>query len=157
MTAASESQSMAPIEEILALANRAPSVHNTQPWRWRLKGSRVELHVDYRRHLSQADPSGRALMLSCGAVLHHFQAAAAAFGWSAKARRLPRDPQRGKIAVIDLERVPVPGDAVERMRAIKLRQTDRRRFGSWPVPARHLATLAVAGSAGGGPGDTGDR
>lgn len=147
MMTAFDPEDMPPIEEILALANRAPSVHNTQPWRWRLKGPLVELNSDYGRHLPQADPTGRDLMLSCGAALHHLQAASAAFGWSAHARRFPDPRHRGTIAEVRLKRTPVPRDAVARLRAIKLRQTDRRRFGSWPVPPQQLAALAVAGSA----------
>ena len=38
-----------PIDEILWYACRAPSVHNTQPWRWRFRGSGVELHEEVAR------------------------------------------------------------------------------------------------------------
>ena len=35
----------------LALAVRAPSLHNTQPWRWRIAPGRIELHADRGRRL----------------------------------------------------------------------------------------------------------
>jgi hypothetical protein len=38
------------------LALRAPSVHNTQPLRWRIRAGAVELHVDRFRHLAATDP-----------------------------------------------------------------------------------------------------
>ena len=52
-------------------ALRAPSVHNTQPWRWRIRPDAVELHADWNRHLVATDPDRRDLVLSCGAALHH--------------------------------------------------------------------------------------
>src|SRR4051794_28766790 len=58
-------------------ACRAPSVHNTQPWRWLIDGTRVELRVDRERQLMVSDPAGRNLLISCGAALHHLEVAAA--------------------------------------------------------------------------------
>ncbi len=37
-------------------AVRAPSVHNTQPWRWRVGDDAVQLHADWTRHLVATDP-----------------------------------------------------------------------------------------------------
>lgn len=33
-------------ERAVELALRAPSLHNTQPWRWRIADDAVELHAD---------------------------------------------------------------------------------------------------------------
>ena len=54
---------------MVATAARAPSVHNTQPWRFRIAGDIIELHADPDRILMQIDPAGRELMISCGAAL----------------------------------------------------------------------------------------
>ena len=54
-----------------AAARHAPSILNTQPWRWRVSPGRLELFAEPRRHLAVTDPDGRLLLLSCGAVLHH--------------------------------------------------------------------------------------
>ena len=59
---------------------KAPSVHNTQPWRWRFGRNDAELHADRGRQLTATDPEGRDLMLSCGAALHHLRVALAARG-----------------------------------------------------------------------------
>ncbi len=53
----------------LDLAVRAPSVHNSQPWRWRFDGGTLELFADRSRQLPATDPQGRGLVLSCGAAL----------------------------------------------------------------------------------------
>jgi nitroreductase len=78
-----------PFDDILERAVRAPSVHNTQPWRWRVNGTQVDLLADYNRQLVYADPARRDLMISCGAALHHFQVAAAGLGWATRVRPPP--------------------------------------------------------------------
>ena len=45
-------------------ALRAPSVHNSQPWRWRIRPDSVELHADWDRHLVATDPDRRDLVLA---------------------------------------------------------------------------------------------
>ena len=52
-------------------AGLAPSIHNTQPWRWRLVGPVLELRAERQRQLGVTDPSGHLLLISCGAALHH--------------------------------------------------------------------------------------
>ena len=54
---------------LLDEARRAPSVHNTQPARWRDIGHRkLELCADHDRWLKIADPSGHDARLSLGAA-----------------------------------------------------------------------------------------
>ncbi|WP_190812909.1 hypothetical protein [Saccharopolyspora pogona] len=45
----------------LALACRAPSVHNSQPWRWKLAEHSVHLYLDRSRLLGVIDPTGREM------------------------------------------------------------------------------------------------
>ncbi|GAA3223599.1 hypothetical protein GCM10017691_10710 [Pseudonocardia petroleophila] len=73
----------------------APSVHNTQPWRWRFTASGIELHADPARHLTATDPDGRDLVLSCGAALHHLRVALAAAHLSAHVHRSPHPRTAG--------------------------------------------------------------
>ncbi|MGZ4442434.1 MAG: Acg family FMN-binding oxidoreductase [Nocardioidaceae bacterium] len=135
-----------PYDEILVLACRAPSVHNTQPWLWRLHDDRLDLVADYSRQLLHADPDGRDLLLSCGAVLQHLQVAAAGLGWSARVRRLPDRDDPHLLATVTLTPAAISPAASSRLRAITARQTDRRRFTSWPVPDERLHGLAATGS-----------
>lgn len=53
----------------LDVAVRAPSIHITQPWRWRLAGDRLTLLADRTRQLPVIDPDGHSLLISCGAAL----------------------------------------------------------------------------------------
>ena len=59
----------AAVSAVVGTAARAPSVHNTQPWLFRVVGDVIELHADPDRLLSQMDPAGRELTISCGAAL----------------------------------------------------------------------------------------
>ncbi|MDP2773008.1 MAG: hypothetical protein Q8O61_05580 [Nocardioides sp.] len=131
-----------PGRRIVELACGAPSVHNTQPWLWRIDGMRIELHADPSRRLEVADPSGRNLVMSCGAALHHARVAAAALGYPAEVE-YPSETS-DHLATLHLTPSPRTPRAVEDLAALGQRSTDRRRFTSWPVPEQRLARLAAA-------------
>ncbi len=136
----------ATLDAILELACRAPSVHNTQPWTWRVYDTRVDLFADFSRQLVHADPQRRDLVISCGAALHHFETAARALGWSTRVRRVPDPSEERFIASVQLQPRPPSPDAEEQLEAIRRRRTDRRRLMSWPVPADRLNSLCMTGN-----------
>ena len=131
------------LRRIVELATRAPSVHNTQPWRWRGTPRSLELHADRSRQLQAGDPEGRNLVISCGAALHHARVAADALGWAAEVTVLPDPDQPDLLARLDLTPAPPSHHAPELLEAIGHRCTDRRRFTSWPVPDERLTHLAA--------------
>ncbi|MFB9312711.1 Acg family FMN-binding oxidoreductase [Nocardioides plantarum] len=127
--------------EVVATACRAPSIHNSQPWWWRVSEGAIELHADRTRRLPHADPLGRNLLISCGSALHHVQVAARGLGWEPTVERWPMGTDSDLLARVSLEpRVRTTGDAVL-LRALRARRTDRRRFTSWPVQGRRLDQL----------------
>ena len=67
------------VQELVRAAVAAPSMHNAQPWRFRVRpGMRViELHADPARMLPYADPRGRGMHIGCGAALFNLRLAAA--------------------------------------------------------------------------------
>ncbi|WP_406230353.1 Acg family FMN-binding oxidoreductase [Nocardia sp. NBC_01009] len=110
----------------IRLAGRAPSVHNTQPWRWVFDGTRLHLYGDIDRCLTSADPNARQLVISCGAALHHARTAFAAHGWHTDTVRMPDPAQPWHLAAIDFRPWPDPPAGIaERARAIDHRYTDR--------------------------------
>ncbi len=114
------------ITEVVALAQRAPSVHNTQPWRWKFDGLRLSLMADADRILPAADPFGREQVISCGAVLHHARTAFAAQGWHTDIVRMPDPAHPDQLAVIDFRPWPQPPAGIAaRASAIEHRYTDR--------------------------------
>ncbi|HEY3467649.1 MAG TPA: hypothetical protein VGL47_21150 [Amycolatopsis sp.] len=132
------------VRAAVALAVRAPSVHNSQPWRWHVDGRTAELRADLRRRLPHTDPDGRDLLVSCGCALHHFAVATAAMGWAARIERLPDAGEPGLLARIAL----VPHEPRDRdialAAAIPRRRSDRRRFAGRPLLARDADRLRRA-------------
>jgi hypothetical protein len=135
----------APIDQLMEAtlaALHAPSILNSQPWRWRTRGQDVELHLDPARHLPGVDPAGRLMMLSCGAALHHALTALAGAGYAGDVDRLPADGAPDVVARVRL------GPAIEPVRstyeAIYRRRTDRRPFGDFPPSGRDLRALRSA-------------
>jgi nitroreductase len=118
----------------IELAARAPSVHNSQPWRWVLGPQSVHLYADLRRWLPATDADGRDLVISCGAVLHHLRVTLAAAGLTADVHRLPNPGEEDHLAAITVRQAE-PGVAdLDLAKAISVRRTDRRRYSSWEVP-----------------------
>ncbi|GLY38212.1 NAD(P)H nitroreductase [Amycolatopsis sp. NBRC 101858] len=121
------------VRAAVALAVRAPSVHNSQPWQWHFDGRTVELRADPRRRLRRTDPDGRDLLVSCGCALHHFTVAAAAMGWAAQIHRLPEPGLLARIVLVPHD--TRDGD-IALAAAIPRRRSDRRRFAERPLPVR---------------------
>jgi nitroreductase len=132
------------LEQAITLATRAPSVHNTQPWRWRVVDDRIDLYADDSLMLTAADSDGRELLLSCGAVLHHLQTACAAAGWATEVERIPRLFHPTHLATIRFTEHQPTADELSLVEAITQRHTDRRPYDAHPVPPEHVATMLAA-------------
>jgi nitroreductase len=124
-------------------ALRAPSVHNTQPWRWRIGPDGVQLHADWTRHLAWTDPDRRDLVLSCGAALHHLRVALAAQGVAVHVDRLPDAENEGHLATVTVPPGTPDRETAALFPAIFRRRTERRQMGHRAVPATLLSELAA--------------
>lgn len=123
----------------VTLACRAPSVHNSQPWRWHYTNGRLDLFGDRSRVLPMMDPSGRQLVISCGAALGHLQVAFAALKWSTHIERLPEGVHSERLATIGFGRDARPASHdFDLLAAIRRRYSDRRPFG----PASEIERVA---------------
>ena len=129
------------VERLVSLACLAPSVHNTQPWRWRYRDGRLTLSADLRRRLPVEDPRGRNLTISCGGALHHLQFAARALGWQTDVEMLPSGPDERVLAHVAVFRSAHPAVSIADLDLLRIRCTDRRRFTAWPVPPDRLDAL----------------
>ncbi len=120
------------IESAVQLACRAPSYHNSQPWRWVAEGSNLDLYLE-RDRLVTTDRSGREALISCGAVLDHLRVAMAAAGWTTNVDYFPNPNNHQHLASIDFTEMSFVTDGHRsRADAILRRRTDRLPFG--PVP-----------------------
>lgn len=114
------------IIDAVDVACRAPSLHNSQPWRWVADGHGVKLYADPDRMVRAADSTGREALISCGAVLDHFRVAMAAAGWSVAVERLPDPSDPRHIATIRVTAAAEVNPDQKRLAdAILVRRTDR--------------------------------
>lgn len=140
--------SSAEVSQAIATAARAPSVHNTQPWLFRVSGSTIELLADRRRQLRKLDPAGRELIISCGAALFGLRLGFRQLGLIPQAQLLP-DPADDRV----LARVWATGRAAptrteaELAAALPHRHTHRGPFSPGEVSWRLLAALAADAAA----------
>ncbi|WP_343599187.1 NAD(P)H nitroreductase [Mycobacterium sp.] len=81
------------------VACRAPSLHNSQPWRWVLDGVTLELFLDQSR-VVLSDRSGREALIGCGAALDHLKVAAAAAGQCTHVERFPSPDDHDHLASV---------------------------------------------------------
>ena len=115
------------------LACRAPSVHNSQPWRWVAEvgpdKSTVHLYVDRGRTVPATDHSGREAILSCGAVLDHLRIAMTAAQYQTTITRFPDPNDPSHLATLEFSPTDHVTEAQQnRARAMLQRRTDRLPF-----------------------------
>jgi nitroreductase len=135
------------VDELLRAAVAAPSMHNTQPWRFRVKdaGGTIELRADPVRILPLGDPEGRAAHIACGAALLNLRLAVAVAGLRPDIRLLPAPGQPLLLAEIRLAGRHHPTRWERELHAaIWRRQTNREPFSNRPVPPGIRAELAEA-------------
>jgi nitroreductase len=135
---------------VVEAATQAPSIHNTQPWRWRYRADVLELFADPSRQLAVADPDRRQLLVSCGAALLHAKLALRAEGVDPRVSLLPDgdDVLAGRLATIQAAgaRPPEPEETAL-VAAMSRRHTDRRPFDPRPLSAEVVRVLRRAAEA----------
>ena len=135
------------VTSLLAAAVAAPSMHNTQPWRFRVRryAHVIELYADPARALPHSDPDGRAIHIACGAALLNLRLAAAVAGREPVVTLLPDPLQPVLLATVRLAG-PYQAQTAESelYAAISRRHTNRLPFSGRPVPPAVLAELVEA-------------
>ena len=137
----------------LGWAMLAPNPHNLQAWVADVREpGLIKLHVDMRRLLPETDPSGRQVLIGCGAFLELLRMAAAHDGWQADAELMPE----GEYASDRLDNRPF---AVVRLRratgvspeplfeVARLRRTTRSVYDARTPGVDDLAALRAAARA----------
>ena len=117
------------IAAIVELACRAPSLHNSQPWRWIYERGFLHLFADTARVGHHTDVTGAEVILSCGAALDHLQVAAAAAGWQTTVDRYPDPHHHAHLASITFRKAESASEHEHALaQAIPQRRTDRLAF-----------------------------
>ena len=130
------------VAAVVASASRAPSIHNTQPWRWSFHDGLLDLRADRRRQLHVADRDGHSLLVSCGAAAELTGLALRAEGWSITAVAIPDESDPDLLTRFTMtERGPSDRRAATMLAAAQRRRSERRVFGPDPVPTEVVDRL----------------
>lgn len=129
--------------EILRLASRAPSGHNTQPWTVRILGNEHWiLGVEQARRLPAVDPHSRETLLSLGAFLENLIMAAAHFGFDVQYELLAHTCAAADI--LDLQFRP-SRPSPQPLDQIRLRRTVRSGLFASEIKSADLRSIMSSG------------
>ncbi|MEV0804056.1 hypothetical protein AB0I34_40635 [Kribbella sp. NPDC050281] len=133
---------------LLASAVHAPSMHNTQPWRFEVAGQVIDIHLDEDRVLPAEDPSGRQIRIGLGAAAFNLRVAAAMLGHESTFAVTP-DPAEPTVAArifLADSLCPVP-ELATLYREIGRRHTYRGPMRDLPIPPMVISRLSRAATA----------
>jgi hypothetical protein len=131
----------------LEFAALAPSVHNTQPWRFLAGSHTIEIHVDPSRQLDNVDSDGRQMYLSCGVAAEFARLAIRFLGLACTIRLLPDPAQETLVAKLVVGfREPITLSEQRLIEAIPRRYTDRGPYTDEPVSRVALQRMREAAS-----------
>ncbi len=113
------------ITNILDKARRAPSVLNSQPWRFRVCGNTIEVYLEKQLELEPVDPSGRLQMASCGTLVAHLENSIQEKGWNAKVAYFPRFEEENLVAFVEISGFPKTGIGNDTKKKSEFRNLDK--------------------------------
>lgn len=126
-------------------AVQAPSMLNSQPWRYRHVHDGMEVLADHSRQLRAADPTGWAVRMACGSAAANAALALAVAGIQVDVRLRPDPAQPDVLArlVPTGARPPTPRESAL-YAAIPRRHSNRNPFAEAPVPPEVRTALRAA-------------
>ncbi len=110
--------------QILQHAIKAPSGHNTQPWKFKINQDSVEVWPDFRQALPVVDPDHRELYISLGCAVTNVRLAASQFGYRDNVEFINQSDQ--VVIRIKLKKTRVEKNSL--FEQIPLRQTNRQAY-----------------------------
>lgn len=136
------------LRDVIAMATLAPSIHNSQPWRFAAADGRIDIFADRSRNLPVVDPNGRQLLISCGGAVFYARLAVRAAGYAVHTVLTPDPANSDHLARLTVGQ-PTPPTPDERalVAAIPHRHTNRSPFSDRAVPTPLIADLESRASA----------
>lgn len=124
--------SPATLDYLVRAAVQAPSGDNAQPWKFRVDGENLEVHLDHDADSSFFNVRQTASVIACGAAVENVVLAAGALGLDARPALLPDPARVGLMASVRLEPGSSPADPLSRY--LWTRNTNRRPFSTRALP-----------------------
>jgi len=136
------------IESVVSAAIQAPSILNSQPWRFVVAAGSITVFAVPERSPRAVDPTGREVFLSLGAALMNLRLAVAELGREPLVELIPEPSEPTVVARVRIGG-PRAANPVEHTlhRAIAERRSSRQPFTSEQVSAGLFAQLQEAASA----------
>ena len=134
------------LETILAAAVLAPSAHNTQPWKFKTAANQLDFFIDWSRHLTVSDPTGRELYVSLGCTIANAVVAARHLGLAPTVTFFPEGEGKDHPAarMVLAGRSAASGtDAADLYGAVNDRRTDRSLYDGQPLTSAERSRLVI--------------
>ena len=139
-----QEETKALLRKAVERASFAPSVHNTQPWRFVIGSDALELRADNDRQLRALDSTARQMVISCGCALFNARVGLAT-DRVVQVDRLPDPAQPDLLARLTLVDEPAAWTPLVRLDPmIERRHTNRRDFLDEDVPPDVIYELTTA-------------
>ena len=128
------------LESLIDCAIFAPSIRNTQPWKFSITGNEIQLFADVYRWLKVADPDRRELFVSLGCALENLLVAAEHFGYASEVAHFPAAHEQELVASVKFAPSGHPSGYRDPalFEAISARHTNRKVYESRPIPQADL-------------------
>lgn len=131
---------MNPLHSLLDSAARAPSSHNSQPWRFVAGTDEIVVYPDHDRWLRVADHDKRELFISVGCAVENLVTAAAAHGY---APAVSIDEAGVTRVSLQTDARPADDDILARYCAIPTRHTNREAYTDELLTSAELQELVT--------------
>ncbi len=131
---------------MVAAAILAANPHNSQPWRFRVTETQIDLYADRSRNIGAVDPFLREMHIGLGCALENLVLAANAHGIEAEVTLMPDGETGERVARVRLEQGTVGRSAL--FQAIASRHTDRGAYDPLrEVPVTLIQQLGASAGA----------
>ncbi|MGB5464119.1 MAG: hypothetical protein WBM92_12190 [Aureibaculum sp.] len=127
------------IEKIIEYGTKAPSGHNTQPWKFLFKENEIQIHPDFQRALPIVDADNHALYISLGCATENIVLALKNEGFDSRMEILKNKERTDFIKILI-----IPDDSIKTddlFNYIERRQVSRNAYTSTKIPLEDLDKL----------------
>lgn len=128
-----------PFVEMIESAIKAPSSHNTQPWKFVITNNEIQIHPDMSRSLPVVDSDNHALYISLGCAAENLVISAKKFGFNSAVEIFNSGDS---IHFIKIKFSPDKACKYDKLvDYIEQRQSTRNKYNSQQVPPNDLKEL----------------
>jgi hypothetical protein len=132
----------AELMDLISSAIKAPSGHNTQPWKFRISENSITIFPDYSRTLPVVDADNHALFISIGCALENLEIAARHFGFDPDAHFELNEDKNEKIIVRLSQSISKAPNYL--FNSINIRQSTRNKYNGQPISQADIDKIKSA-------------